>query len=215
MHSPATLLIDQGDLPSLALLGLHVESARPVLFSMEGADRSEPARRAMIDRHAAFLSGAPIHIGSPPTLVERGDPLSPGLREAHVLMQAVLVATQLGCLRVISPFTAGRDHQAVAAAFERAGGIQQLVERDGERRAPLLEMPLVDLTDTQILELADDLRLPLAHFWPCETARTSPCGVCRGCMRWRTAFRQVGLAWPWGASGAAESVPDKGVATSA
>jgi 7-cyano-7-deazaguanine synthase in queuosine biosynthesis len=70
------------------------------------------------------------------------------------------------------------------------------LEQDGSTVA--LTLPVVDLSDDQLVDLADDLGTPIHDFWPCERSAEEPCGGCHECIRWQTAFDQTGIIWPWG-----------------
>lgn len=204
MHAPSTILVDYGDLPSLALLALHLETPRLILFQVIRDDSAGAARQRVIKRHAELADGADVLVCPAPISIESSQPLASELDELHVILQASYAALQMTCSRVVSPHVVGRDHQAVAVAFERAVGLQQLIERDGRHRAPLLELPLIDCSDAQILELVVDHRVPLTECWPCDRGGATPCSKCRSCRRWQDAFEQAGVPWPWPSSRSAE-----------
>jgi len=75
--------------------------------------------------------------------------------------------------------------------------------RNRQGAAIVIDLPLVDLDDEQVLDLADDGGAPPRAFWPCESGRAEPCGSCRDCVRWRRAHDGLGLPWPWAGAGAA------------
>ena len=110
------------------------------------------------------------------------------------------------------------DATATADAAARPGGAS--AARPGA--SLVIDLPLVDLADEQVVDLADDCGAPLRAFWPCESAGGQapsggggqapsgggghapsgggePCGACGGCDRWRRAFHECGLPWPWAA----------------
>ena len=66
----------------------------------------------------------------------------------------------------------------------------------------VIDLPVVDFTDAQLVDLAEELGAPLQAFWPCNGAADRPCGRCEGCRRWSAAFREVGVPWPWAERGA-------------
>lgn len=118
-----------------------------------------------------------------------------------------------------------------AATLERAMLIWQLAEIDAEQhnrrqsqristssspkeapssQAPGIDLPCLDLSDRQLIELALDLGVPLnalhnsfrpaagarrtgqALAWACQTIGVShPCGVCAPCRRWESALASV------------------------
>jgi 7-cyano-7-deazaguanine synthase in queuosine biosynthesis len=85
-------------------------------------------------------------------------------------------------------------------AVERASLVSALAEVGGGYPAgaePVIDLPLVDLTDAQLVDLAEDTGAPMHAFWPCAGAGGVPCETCAGCRRWRAAFAEAGVAWPW------------------
>jgi 7-cyano-7-deazaguanine synthase in queuosine biosynthesis len=90
----------------------------------------------------------------------------------------------------------GPDPDAVCAVVDRATVVSDLAQIGGEGSIAI-DLPLADLDDRQVADLADDCGAPLATFWPCNSDRQAPCGACAGCDRWRAALDRVGLSWPW------------------
>lgn len=80
-----------------------------------------------------------------------------------MLIDAVRAAAGLGCVRVVWPITVGDDLSAMAWADERADLINRLGMLDEEAglgSPPLIVLPLVDLSDAQVDDLATDLAVP-------------------------------------------------------
>ena len=93
----------------------------------------------------------------------------------------------------------GPEAQRVTEAVDRANQVAALAATGGEPSSLVVDLPLIDLTDPQVVDLADDTGAPLRAFWPCERAGPEPCGSCPGCTRWLGAFREAGVTWPWSA----------------
>ena len=127
-------------------------------------------------------------------------PPPPGLYQAHLLLQASVMAQQLDCPKIIWPHVVGPDPKRVGEAVDRANQIAGLADRGASKPSLVIELPLVDLTDQQIVDLTDDTGAPLWGFWPCETDGSEPCGSCHQCRRWVVAFEQDEVAWPWAAA---------------
>jgi 7-cyano-7-deazaguanine synthase in queuosine biosynthesis len=121
-----------------------------------------------------------------------------GLAQAGLLLQAAAAARRLACPRIIWPHQVGPDPEAVGPAVERASLVSALAEVGGSQGTELvIDLPLVDLTEAQLADLAEDGGAPMHGFWPCAAGGDVPCGTCTGCRRWRQAFSEAGVAWPW------------------
>ena len=59
------------------------------------------------------------------------------------------------------------------------------------------EVPLLDLTPAQVLDLTANLGAPLGASWPCEEDAEQPCGSCASCQLWIEASRASGRPLPW------------------
>ena len=73
-------------------------------------------------------------------------------------------------------------------------------EFEASARRLVIDLPLVDLTDERLVDLADDGGAPMRAFQPCSASGGStatPCEQCDGCRRWHAAFDAAGVAWPW------------------
>lgn len=202
-----TLVIDRGDLPSLALLAIQPDAAGVMLWHAPEQDAAQPMRLSMVRRHAeAFLASRLL------VLDHEIVPPAPGRRElyeANLLIQAANAAVSMGCSRVLWPRQIGNgaDHRAIADALERAATISLLTASSGFSntlsRAVGIDMPLIDLNDVQLVDLAEDAGAPMNAWWPCDGVSHEPCEACHQCQRWREAFESAGVEWPWRSSVAA------------
>jgi 7-cyano-7-deazaguanine synthase in queuosine biosynthesis len=79
-----------------------------------------------------------------------------------------------------------------------------LLSVDTRRRSGLsivVHTPLVELSDTQLMELAADMDAPVGLSWWCERQRATAaaadvCGSCGACARWSAAMRSAGIVAP-------------------
>jgi hypothetical protein len=192
-----TLLIDEGDLPSLAACAVAADPQHLTVWHRAGDDPAAGRRRAAAAAHAQAWSVAQLVVGP------AGDPGAPELAcperllTTARLVQASIAACQLGCRRVIWPIACGHDPDAVVEAVDRAHTVAALIGPDAGREPVEIDLPLLDLTDVQVLEVADDAGAPLQAFWPCVEGSPEPCTRCEPCRRWRRAFEASGLPWPW------------------
>ena len=192
-------MIDRGDLPSLVAITLAPDPGRLALFHVRESDAAADRRLAAAHRHADAFGTGDVAVEQPPGEV----PVPEGLRQAQVLLAAAAAATRLGCSKIVWPHQVGPDAGLVGEAVERANMITALVEL-GRRRCDgvAIDLPVVDLTDQQLADLAEDGGAPMQAFWPCEEGDRLPCGACGGCRRWRNAFDLAGTTWPWAGAGA-------------
>ena len=58
------------------------------------------------------------------------------------------------------------------------------------------DLPLLDLTAGQVLDLASTLGAPLGACWSCEHTGPEPCGDCPSCLSWLEASRESGRPLP-------------------
>jgi hypothetical protein len=226
MEPAEAILIDEADLPSLVAASLRPQPGLVLVHARRGDDAA--ARRAKIIAehetalgastvfldHAASVAGrhrprmdspAGRHrprIDSPnvwPTAV--GTTLHGSLVETLVLVEAATLAATLGATRVIWPRQVGPDPSLVEVALERATLAAALAGSTSGCVPPAMETPLLDLTDEQVVDLAEDAGVPARAFWPCVSASREPCGSCPGCGRWQKAYAAQGVPWPWSAAG--------------
>ncbi|MHC4948666.1 MAG: 7-cyano-7-deazaguanine synthase [Planctomycetota bacterium] len=193
------LLVDRGDLASLAVATLEAERGHPLAWHFLEPDVAGPRRLAAAEEHAEALGLGPVLVTRPGAVGLDDFAPEEGLFESHLLLQAVTVARQVGCRRIVWPRHVGPDPERVGVVVERATRVAELAAIDEPRPPAVIDVPLVDLTDVQVAELADDSGGPMRAFWPCETGGEEPCGRCPGCQRWRDAFEQAGPPWPWAA----------------
>jgi hypothetical protein len=109
-------------------------------------------------------------------------------------VEAAIIARHHGCDKIIWPVQVGPDAARVSELVDRATAVAELAEpgeggNDGRPaaspagaaisggRSLIIDLPLVDLDDEQVVDLADDGGAPMTAFWPCETAGTRVEGV--------------------------------------
>jgi hypothetical protein len=246
------LLIDLADLPSLAAAMTQPDPARLILWHLRDEGGAGERRAAIVREHGELLGAAELIISESwrPDVGRAGDPA--GLWQALMLVQAAIVARLRACEKIIWPVQVGPDAARVSELVDRALAVAELADaaaaadavtvRAGASAARpgatlVIDLPLVDLADEQVVDLADECGAPLRAFWPCESAGSpahsavgggrapsggrgqarsggegrglapsgggrgvdEPCGACGGCDRWRRAFHECGLPWPWAA----------------
>jgi len=222
--------MDRGDLPSLTALLIEPDPSRVILWHAPergpAAYRRQQAVRAHAERFEVrelliaetwelpALDAVPVDDAAAGR--RRDDPGQfpdhlAALAIAPLLVQAQLAGHLRGCGRVVWPVQVGPDAPLVGRAVECASIASELVEiasaGHGDGAGAYIDLPLVDLTDEQIAELAEDAGMPPDGFWPCSEGASAPCvadadvnAVCPGCRRWQTALERIGQPWPWQAA---------------
>lgn len=77
------------------------------------------------------------------------------------------------------------DHLAGIARYSQPAALIQF------------DLPLLDLTAAQVLDLASTLGAPLGACWSCLRAGAGPCGECPRCLSWLEASKTSGRPLPW------------------
>ena len=168
-----------------------------MLWHPREPDEAEQKRYTAIESRGLTLGlGKPLIADLASFGVAELAPIS-NLYRSHVLFAAAAVAIELNCTKVVWPLSAGDTSSELSVEVDRASLVQSLLELGVDQSRVFIDLPLVDLSDRKLLELADDSGLPMAQFWPCEKAGARPCGTCMGCQRWQHAFRDIGIPWPW------------------
>jgi len=195
------MVIDRGDLASLVALGMEpVPRGLVIWHPVEVWGPHEP-RRLAVERHAEVFGAQELLFAD---LAESGLASvhdGGGVRQGLLLLTALSIAQEMGCAKLIWPVLGGHDPERVGRLVtlsQLAGDMAELEQLDD---SVAITLPVVDLADHQLVDLADDLAVPKEDFWPCERTAAEPCGVCNECIRWQGAFDHMGLAWPWSRGG--------------
>ena len=208
MSSDGVLLIDDGDLPSLVGLALERDPTQLVLWHAQGSYEAAARRLAAVHEHREAF-GVQRVVVSKGTAVEEDEWSSPAGRLARSvqLLCAVSEAVRSGCSRIVWPIQLGSGPTRICLAVEQANMVIALAEIGSPATSLMIDLPLVDLGESQIVDLAVDQGVLGQAFWPCETGSADrPCGACPGCRRWAGAFETQGRPWPRAATSAIATV---------
>lgn len=195
MTAPQTLIIDLADLPSLAVVATQPAGERFVLWHPGGADESAARRRSLVQRHAEAFSAVDVLLGERDASCTAQAP--EWFAQSELLLRALAAAEQCRSSRIIWPHQVGPSFDVVGPVVERAATLAAIPGMADHGEPIPVELPMLDLTDEQVVELADDSGASLRAFWPCAGGGPEPCGDCIGCRRWMDAFEQAGTSWPW------------------
>ncbi len=211
MPHPGLLLIDYGDLPSLVAATLLTRPDEAVILHPRGSDAAAGCREAAARQHAERLGARGWVVDELPE-IDPGTPLPAAgsdrdridaLDDACVLWRAAALAVRRGCTAIVWPRQVGPDPDLIGHAVLHANLVADFVQVGAPgpaARKLVIDLPLVDLTDARLVDLAEEGGAPMRAFGPCDAGRGSaagPCERCDGCRRWRSAFDAAGAVWPW------------------
>ena len=203
---PRALFIDLADMPSLAAAVTLSDRERTVAWHPEAwcepADRHVEMLR-LHERQFTLRESLICRSLNPPARPDDQHPeRADGLDIGAMLIAACRDARRLGCSRVVAPLYAAGDMSRATAFIEIATTVLDLVDQSedllGEAGRPpgalAIDLPVVDLDDVQLVDLAEDAGAPMASFVPDGPA---PALAVAQRQRWRDAFDARRLAWPF------------------
>jgi 7-cyano-7-deazaguanine synthase len=71
-----------------------------------------------------------------------------------------------------------------------------LIGSEQGKRGAKVTAPFLEMNKTQILRIAQRLKVPLRMTWSCHKDGSSPCGTCTGCIAMQRALRESGVETP-------------------
>ena len=189
MSSIGVLLIDEGDLPSLVGLALERDPERVVLWHARGSGDAAQRRLAAVQEHAkAFSVQRVIVAEGPAALPGESSSAAEALDQSVRLLSGAATAIRLNCPKIMWPVQIGSNSARICQTVQRANLVVALAEIGAQKNSLMIDVPLIDLDETQIVDLAVDQGVLGVAFWPCEMGtQDMPCGVCAGCRRWSCA----------------------------
>ena len=206
MSSIGVLLIDEGDLPSLVGLALERDPERVVLWHARGSGDAAQRRLAAVQEHGNAFSVQRIVVAQGAGAVAGESSSAAALDQSVRLLSAAAAAIRFNCPRMVWPVQIGSNSSRICEAVQRANLVVALAEIGAQKNSLMIDVPLIDLGETQIVDLALDQGVLGLAFWPCETGtQDMPCGACAGCRRWSGGFDGRGQPWPWAAEAVAAS----------
>ncbi|MBL4701209.1 MAG: 7-cyano-7-deazaguanine synthase [Phycisphaeraceae bacterium] len=112
----------------------------------------------------------------------------------QMLIAALAQAIEFRVKRLIVPFACNADHDRIARITEQLTLVLHLVELDDAQAIPVVEMPLLELTDRELIELGEQMQVPWSKSWSCRNAGDEPCGGCPACVSRSQAFQEAGVS---------------------
>lgn len=197
------LVLNDGDIPGLVACAAAAEAAmgvtevreRPLVLPFPSSIARATARTAAVQRQAELLTLGLLPAISP--AVESADAEA----EIRDLVAAAYGAARAGIDTVIWPVSAATgeafDLDRLGAAADQALLVGRLVALDAARHGVpgiRIETPYLDLTDTQLADLAADLAAPLESVWWWQGWGGEDVPAAQARARWAPALERVG--WP-------------------
>jgi 7-cyano-7-deazaguanine synthase in queuosine biosynthesis len=133
-------------------------------------------------------------------------PVSP-LHRTLLATAAMAQAVEMGANRLIWPVQVNAQARLAAQITEQTTLLSHLTELEvtpgsptaaalPDGQSPVIETPLLELSDQQVVELGAQLNVPWRLTWSCDLDGGRPCKVCPSCQRRHAAFAAAGLTDP-------------------
>lgn len=199
MAMASILVIDFGDLPSLIAVALQRNPQQIVLWHPSFDTDAREHLLASTKEHGEVFGIQEVILSKRQNELPGNQSHAIALMEADLLLAAAIAATEAGCQKVVWPKQVGPDPKQICIAVERANLVVALTETGQTTSTLMIDLPLVDLSEKQIVDLGDDQGMLDQSFWPCDSGQKAPCGTCIDCRRWARGFQEAGQPWPWAA----------------
>ena len=200
MSNHATLLVSLGDLPSLVALHLQSRDRNVVLWHPAAHHQGAPAQQTAIEQAANWRGVQELIIdetSNPAYLNANNAARFDSLPLIDQLTRATAAAREFNCRTITWPLACGSDITVMTLAAETVQLFSLGANVNTELATIDFDLPVIDLTDEQIVELAEDGQVTADGWWPCIASSDEPCNACTGCTRWKAAHEKHGAAWPW------------------
>lgn len=204
MPTPHALILHGGGLRSLVATAMAIENdprtRLSLLFINDGRDNAHH-RLEHTHRQAEHFALTKIHQLDLQHLYGHGQGKGPDGAPMGPLVAPQMLLAALSCARhhhagrVIWPVSYNGEVKAAARATEQTILADQSGDYDvGD--SPRIDTPLMELTDRQLIELGEELKVPWVLSWSCQGSAELPCRACPGCRRRRSAFHAAGVVDP-------------------
>jgi 7-cyano-7-deazaguanine synthase in queuosine biosynthesis len=117
------------------------------------------------------------------------------LTRPQMVLAALGQAIRLRACHLIWPIQINADFDAASRLTEQVVLIEHLAQLEQEQSTSI-RMPLLELTDQQLIELGTQLEVPWSLAWTCAFGRNEPCATCPPCRQRHAAFEAAGIVDP-------------------
>lgn len=200
-----TMILNSGGLRSLIVTAMTVREMEPehivmVHFSQRLVN-SRNRMQAMEQQAQQYgieqilRSEMATLLPRPGTAVREDDtPDPPTFYRPQMLLAALAQAIEFKVKRLVVPYQCNAIHEQVARITEQMTLVQHTAELEYDQALPPIDMPILDLTDRELIELGGQMHVPWPMSWSCRHAGEQACGGCEACIRRAHAFREAGIA---------------------
>lgn len=220
MAKDLAIVLNSGSVGSAVATALAVQRYRPVMLhvaapgpSAEDRDKQPPRGRVAFDQQVSHFKPYREHVltmthleqlktaaGAKPaggSADARQTPLTAQLLELLPLLSAaVQFAAHYQAVAVYAGLRVGAQADALSQASEFLQVWTELAQLPCGLNDLEIAMPLLELENWQVVDLAFQVNAPLEKTWSCATDAAEPCWACRGCRARESAFQQAGKPDP-------------------
>lgn len=203
MAKELTLILNRGGLRSLVATGAAMsvdDPPRAALVHFNDVGPNAAVRLQYVHQHADHFNikkviELALAQGNSGTQEASEPPQPAPLARPHLLIASLVLAIQLTAQRLIWPAQFNGDTDMIARLMEQQVLIKNMAELE-RLKLPKIDMPLLDLTDQQLIELGAHMNVPWQKAWSCQLKGERPCLVCPACRRRISAFEAAGIVDP-------------------
>lgn len=204
MTTPMTLILAAGGLRSLVATALATasgEGTRVMLLHLRDQRVAAPERLTFVRRMAQhfrvpLLEVEGLRAVAPLPVAQAGDIRPLQLPRTQLLLTGLAIALEYEASTLCWPVSCDGDFVSMAKAQQQLQWVQHLAEQE-HTPLPLVQLPLLEWSDRQVLELGQRLKAPFHLSWSCQMHSLAPCRTCEGCRRRQAAFDALGLQDSW------------------
>lgn len=195
------MILASGGIRSLvatAVIASSSEKSKITLLHLKDARPNAPRRLEHIRRQAEYFQIHSLielelpHLQSEEFTHESQGPQPAVLARPQMILVAMAQAIELGASRLVWPAQVHGEYDTIACITEQTVLIQHLTQLE-QPSPPVIEMPLLELTDPQMIQLGGQLDVPWHLAWTCTLRGDVPCRICEACRRRRAAFDAAGM----------------------
>jgi 7-cyano-7-deazaguanine synthase in queuosine biosynthesis len=200
----AVILVGGGLRSLVATSAVVLEEPKPrvtLLYFRDGRSNTA-ARAAYVKKQAEYFEINRVVEVSLPRLEDGGASGQQGsdvavvpLLRPQILLTGMAQALAFKADRLIWPVQSGADFTVVSKLTEQVTLAMHLMQLEAftNTKLPVVETPLLDLSDQQLIELGVQMGVPWELGWTCLLRGQEPCRVCDACRRRQAGFDSAGL----------------------
>lgn len=198
------MVVNGGGLRSLVATAVVLSGAEPhqvILLHLRDGRPNAAARADFLRRQAKHFQIARMvqidvpHMQSEPYVQVHQDVGSSMLVRPQSLLIGIAQAIRYKAQRLLWPVQFNADHATVGRVTEQVVLLEHVAQLE-QSQLPAVEMPLLELTDQQLIELGAQLDVPWDLAWTCMLGQPRPCFACAACNHRHAAFESAGITDP-------------------